>query len=72
MLAESDIKTMTPSERLQAMELLWRSFAGASQEIPSPDWHGDILSERLAKVDAGEGNFLTISQLKTRLSSGRT
>jgi hypothetical protein len=69
--AESDIKTMSPTERLQAMELLWRSFADASHVIPSPDWHGDILSERLKKIEAGEGNFLTIPQLKTRLSSGQ-
>lgn len=69
MFAESDIKMMSPTERLQAMEIIWRSFAGASHEIPSPDWHGDVLSARLAKVDAGEGNFLTIPQLKSRLAS---
>jgi Putative addiction module component len=50
-------------------ELLWRSFAGSGHEIPSPDWHGDVLASRLAKVEAGEGNFLTIEELKSRLSS---
>lgn len=70
MIAESDIKGMSPAERLRAMELLWRSFAGANHEIPSPDWHGKVLSGRLAKVEAGEGSFLTIPQLKSRLSSG--
>jgi putative addiction module component (TIGR02574 family) len=69
MIAESDIKTMSAAERLQAMELLWRSFAGAGHEIPSPEWHGDVLSSRLAKVEEGEGNFLTIEELKSRLSS---
>lgn len=69
MIAESDIKTMSPAERLQAMELLWRSFAGSGHEIPSPDWHGDVLASRLEKVEAGEGHFLTISELKSRLSS---
>jgi putative addiction module component (TIGR02574 family) len=71
MIAESDIKTMSPSERLQAMELLWRSLADASHEIPAPDWHGDVLSARLTKVEAGKGSFLTIPQLKSRLSSGQ-
>ena len=70
MIGESDIQAMSPTERLQAMELLWRSFAGASDAIPSPSWHGDVLSARLEKIEAGEGNFLTIPQLKTRLSSG--
>ena len=69
MIAESDIKSMSAAERLQAMELLWRSFAGSGHEIPSPEWHGDVLASRLAKVEAGEGNFLTIEELKSRLSS---
>lgn len=67
MIAESDIKTMIPAERLQAMELLWRSFAGSDREIPSPEWHGEVLASRLAKVEAGEGHFLTISELKSLL-----
>jgi hypothetical protein len=72
MLAESDIKTMSPVERLQAMELLWRSFAGSSNELQSPDWHGDVLAGRLAKVETGEGKFLTIPELKSRLAARRS
>jgi hypothetical protein len=71
MLAESEIKSMSTTERLQAMELLWRSFSGLEDEFPSPDWHGEVLSERLAKVEAGEGKFLTIPELKARLASKR-
>jgi hypothetical protein len=59
MIAESDINTMSPAERLQAMELLWHSFAGSGHEIQSPEWNGDVRSSRLAKVEAGEGCFLT-------------
>jgi hypothetical protein len=59
---------MSVTERLQEMELLWRSFSGSEDEVPSPDWHGEVLSERLAKVEAGEGKFLTIPELKARLA----
>ena len=59
---------MSATERLRAMELLWRSFSGLEDEVPSPDWHGEVLSERLAKVEAGEGRFLSLSELKTRLA----
>jgi hypothetical protein len=62
---------MSMTERLQTMELLWRSFSGSEDEVPSPDWHGEVLSERLAKVEAGEGKFLTITELKARLASDR-
>jgi hypothetical protein len=71
MLAEAEIKSMSLTERLQAMELLWRSFSDSEDEVTSPDWHGEVLSERLAKVEAGEGKFLTISELKARLASKR-
>ena len=71
MLSKSEIKSMSLTERLQAMELLWRSFSDSEDEVPSPDWHGEVLSERLAKVEAGEGKFLTISELKARLASKR-
>lgn len=54
------------------MELIWRSFSESEDKLPSPDWHGDILSERLAKVEAGEGKFLTIPELKARLALKRS
>ena len=71
MLAESQIQSMSTTERLQAMELLWRSFSASEDKLLSPDWHGEVLSERLAKVEAGEGKFLTIPELKARLASKR-
>ena len=72
MLAAADIKSMSSVERLQAMELLWRSFSNSTEELQSPDWHADVLSKRLAKVEEGQCRFLTVSELKTRLASGRS
>lgn len=69
MLAEPEIRSMSTTERLQAMELLWRSFSGSEDEVPSSEWHGEVLSKRLAKVKADDGKFLTIPELKARLAS---
>ncbi len=69
MLAESEIKSMSLTERLQAMELLWRSLSDSENKVPSPGWHGGVLSARLSKVEAGEGKFLSLTELKSRLSS---
>ena len=69
MLGESEIKSMSPTQRLQTMELLWKSFSGSEHEVQSPDWHGEVLAGRLAKVEAGDGKFLTIPELKARLAS---
>jgi len=35
--------------------------------VLSPDWHRQVLAARLAKVERGEGEFLSIPQLKERL-----
>jgi len=72
MFAESDIQKMSRVERLQAMELIWQSFSESSEDLESPAWHGAVLSERLAKVEAGKGKFLTIPELKARLASKRS
>ena len=32
------------------------------------DWHKKVLQKRLAKVEAGRGEFLTLTQLKKRLA----
>lgn len=37
---------MSSSERVEAMELLWQSFAKEGIDYPSPDWHGKVLAER--------------------------
>jgi hypothetical protein len=63
----ADIEQMSLEERFQAMELLWASLSRTPGVVPSPDWHGDILAERMAKIERGEGEFLSLPQLKERL-----
>jgi len=68
MLATSDIEQMSFSERLRTMELLWSSITPSDKSLNSPGWHKDILSARRAKVDNGDGHFMTISDLRKRLN----
>ena len=67
MIQAADIEQMSLAERLQTMELLWVSLARTPDAVPSPDWHGEVLAARLAKIERGEGEFLTIPQVKERL-----
>ena len=63
-----EIERMTFTERVQAMELLWRSMSAEPGKLTSPAWHKTVLQKRLAKVEAGKGGFLTVAQLKKRLA----
>ena len=67
MIQAADIEQMSLEEQLQAMELLWASLSRTPNAVPSPDWHGDVLAVRMAKIERGEGEFLSIPQLKERL-----
>jgi len=47
MSLESMLAALTPQEKLDAMEILWRDLSANPASFPSPDWHGDVLSERM-------------------------
>lgn len=43
---------MSIAEKLQAMESLWESLSQSGQ-MPSPEWHREVLEEREKRVQAG-------------------
>jgi hypothetical protein len=49
------------------MELLWASLSRTPDTVPSPDWHGEVLADRLAKIERGEGEFRTLDEAKRHL-----
>lgn len=64
---KEEVSRLSKAERLQAMEWLWASLSKEPEEIASPEWHGEVLAARKAKVDAGDARFLSVAQLKDRL-----
>lgn len=71
MIEAVDIERMTFAQRLQAMELLWRSLSAKPEKLESPAWHKEVLEKRLAKIETGNAEFLSIAQLKKRLARRR-
>ena len=72
MIQAADIEQLSLEERFQAMELLWASIVRTPDAVQSPSWHGDVLASRLAKIERGEGEFLTMARLKERLQKRTT
>ena len=68
MIGTLEIEQMSRTEKLQAMELLWRSMTAIPDKLESPGWHKKVLQQRLAKVESGKAEFLTLAQLKKRLA----
>ena len=69
MIELSQIDKMSVTERLQVMDQLWDSLNRSGDEIPSPDWHKDVLADRKARAQSGDAKFLTMDQLRARLRS---
>ena len=62
----AEIKKMSISERIRTMEAIWDSLLYDNADIPSPEWHGNILAERKRKIDEGSARFLSIEEVKKR------
>jgi len=60
-----EITQLPAAERLELMALLWDSLQGSDPE--SPEWHGEVLESRQAKVAAGEAKWLSVDELQERL-----
>lgn len=69
MLAMEQISRMSSNERIEAMEILWQSFAKEGLDYPSPDWHGKVLAERSEIIDSGKASWLSVDDLQARLLS---
>jgi len=64
-MKEADLTSMSVDERLRMMESLWASLDHEAVPMESPDWHGDVLAQRKAKLETGEATFISLKTLKT-------
>lgn len=66
-MSVNEIQEMSPVERLSAMEALWDAMCHEEKEPISPDWHGELLEARRAKIASGEAKFLSLDEAKKRI-----
>jgi hypothetical protein len=57
---------MSVAEKLQAMEDLWNDLSQKPAEIPSPEWHTDVLRARQQRINNGEAKFYDIEDAKQK------
>ena len=66
MIEKREIERMSIAERLDVIEEIWQSLYHNADQVPSPDWHGEVLADRKARAERGEAKFLTLDQLRSR------
>jgi hypothetical protein len=60
----TELRKMSTSERLQAMEVLWDSLVYENDALETPEWHEKILQERKEKIASGCAIFISLVDLK--------
>ncbi len=58
MSVQLPLDQMTLAEKLQVMETLWDDLSRRPEDLPSPDWHRELLQERKRLADEGRLKFL--------------
>ncbi len=48
MSLENLLASLTPEEKLNLLDIPWRDLSAIPAHIPTPDWHSEILSHRVA------------------------
>ena len=67
MSADLAIESMTLTEKLALMERLWSDLSRCPEDVPSPEWHGEVLAERIVAVREGRMEFVDWDAAKKRL-----
>ncbi|MEM6364840.1 MAG: addiction module protein [Planctomycetota bacterium] len=47
MSVETLIASLSPEDKRNALELLWASIERDAEAFTPPDWHGEVLADRL-------------------------
>ncbi len=58
------IEDMTPAQKIELMEALWKNMSRNPDEIESPDWHRQVLEERERALAKGEIEFMDWDEAK--------
>ncbi|HEV8397388.1 MAG TPA: addiction module protein [Vicinamibacterales bacterium] len=67
---------LSVDEQIEYVQTLWDRIAATPEQVPVPNWHREILDERLKDYEktpnAGESWDVVREQLRDKLSGNRT
>jgi putative addiction module component (TIGR02574 family) len=72
MSVDISVEHLTVPEKLALMEKLWDDLSRRPENVPSPEWHGDVLAERIAAVRDGRTDFVPWDDAKRRFRERMT
>ncbi len=58
---------LSVAQKLDLMERLWADLSANESAVPSPEWHGTVIADRLRTVEEGQAQYGDWSEAKARL-----
>ena len=65
--SSDQLHALSVTEKLRLLEQIWQSLCEQPDEIPSPEWHADILRERAQRLTHGDAAPIPWSEAKAHL-----
>ena len=63
------LNKMTINEKLVAINQIWDDLLRNPDEVPSPEWHKEVLAARAERVRTGQAHFKDLQTVKSELQS---
>ncbi len=58
---------MSVAEKIGIMETIWSDLSKEQQNYSPPEWHGNILKERMLLAESGDVGFTDWDQAKKQI-----
>ncbi len=63
-MGANEIAQMGTIDQTRTMELLWDSLCQKKKELPSPEWHGELIQKRVDDLAVGRAKTIPLNALK--------
>ena len=61
------IEEMTPLQKVELMEELWKSMSRNPELVESPAWHGEVRRQRDEALKNGTDRFISLDEAEKRI-----
>jgi len=61
------LKSLSRTEALAALDVIWQRLLDSDEEPPSPEWHFEELARRERLIESGKAEFIRWEEAKERL-----
>jgi hypothetical protein len=66
-MTPADIRLMTVPDKIRLMEALWMDLPEGDKVAESPDWHAEVLADRVSRLASGQDTFIDLDVAKKLL-----